>query len=61
MPHERSHFYNYRKNHGPSTRTVVDQLAKAVVQVLLEQLDLDHVVLDELAEDAVRLVAHLTQ
>src|SRR5262249_48528288 len=56
-----SYFNNYRKNHGPSTRAVIDQLPEAVVQVLLEQLDLDHVVLDELAQDAVCLLAHLCQ
>src|SRR5205823_12355292 len=56
-----SDFYNYRKNHGPPTRTVVDQLPEAVVKVFLEQLDLDHVVLDELIQDAVGLLAHLRQ
>src|SRR5581483_9908007 len=38
-----SHLYNYRKDHRPSTGAVVDELAEPVVQVLLDELDLRHV------------------
>src|SRR5207248_125008 len=49
-----SYLYYYGKNHRASTRAVVDQLPEPVVQVLLQELDLAHVVLEQLREHALR-------
>ena len=56
-----SDLYDYGKDHRPSTRAVVDELAQAVVQVLLDELDLGHVLVQELLQDALGLDAHLVE
>src|SRR5439155_10113802 len=57
----RSNLYHHRKDHRPAARPVVNQLAYRVVEVLLQELDLDDVLCEQLAEDAIRLIARLVE
>jgi hypothetical protein len=50
-----------RQHHRPPARAVVDDLPERFVQVLLEELDLRHVVREQVAEDAVRLLTQLLE
>src|SRR5206468_9340737 len=56
-----SYFDHDGEDHRAAAGAVVDELAETVVDVLLDQLDLADVVLEQLADDVVRLLTQLAQ
>src|SRR5581483_12173288 len=55
----RSYLDHYGQDHRTAAGAVVDELPDAVVEVLLQELDLDDVVREAAVEDLLRLDAHL--
>src|SRR6185312_1174726 len=56
-----SYLDHHREDHRAALGAVVDQLAEPVVQVLLQELDLGHVVLHQLVQYALSLFTHLLE
>src|SRR5215204_7219841 len=48
-----------REDHGPAACAVVDELTDAIVDVLLEELDLADVLREQVVDDRLRLLPHL--
>src|SRR5215218_496151 len=48
-----------REDHGPAACAVVDELTDAIVDVLLQELDLADVLREQVVHDRLRLLPHL--
>ena len=59
--HPTIHLDHDGEHHGPAPRAVVHDLPDGIVDVLLEELDLGHVLRRQLSHDAIRFLAQLDE